>query len=280
MATTEILPFAIAGGSNVVSQATYAAASSTSTGFVSGMAQSAMLNKAWRQSSFVAAGIANLLVNAGVNVPDDGNLSTLISNLSAYFNNLNVILIKTLTTSVTLTATETYKSPWFFIGTPASDVAVTIPSVSFTRSVSNKTGKKLTFGYSSGTTVSVSNNRTAIIAGDGSNVVSISGSGDGATINPDVAAINHGSTTAPNLLPGFQSIVSGTGSDVNLPTGSADDIVGTYNTLGGTVDVYPQPGGSINGGAAVGTSCPLASGGCIQFICKTPNNWIYYTNNT
>lgn len=81
MATTEILPFATAGGANVQSQADYAAAASTAAGFAAGIAQSAFLNKVWRQSAFMAAVLANFEVAQGVSVPDDGNLSAAVTGL-------------------------------------------------------------------------------------------------------------------------------------------------------------------------------------------------------
>lgn len=83
MATTDILPFATAGGANVESQASYAADPTTAAGYGSGILPSQKLNKVLRQSAFMAAGLANWMVGLGINVPDDGNLSTLVSNITA-----------------------------------------------------------------------------------------------------------------------------------------------------------------------------------------------------
>lgn len=83
MATTDILPFAIDPSADVQSQANFAAATSTAKGFANGIAEPAELNKVWRQSSFMAAGLANWLVTQGVNVPDDGDFATLVANLLA-----------------------------------------------------------------------------------------------------------------------------------------------------------------------------------------------------
>ena len=82
-ATTDILPFATGGGANVVDQATYAADAATGTGFSAGLAPSARLNKVWRQSSFVAAGLANWIVSKNINVPDDGNISNFVAHFEA-----------------------------------------------------------------------------------------------------------------------------------------------------------------------------------------------------
>lgn len=59
MAATEqdFLPFSIGAGANVMDQAAYAAAEATgfvAVGFAAGIAQSAQLNKVWRQSSVMA----------------------------------------------------------------------------------------------------------------------------------------------------------------------------------------------------------------------------------
>ena len=82
-ATTDILPFATSGVANVETQAAYAADPTTGTGFASGTASSLKLNKVWRQSSFMAAVVANWEVLMGYSVPDDGNLS----NAVTAFNN-------------------------------------------------------------------------------------------------------------------------------------------------------------------------------------------------
>lgn len=80
--TTDFVPFAAAGGANVTAQATYIAEATTATGFVSGRASSADANKAWRQGTFIAAGLANFVADElNINVADDGNLSVFVSNL-------------------------------------------------------------------------------------------------------------------------------------------------------------------------------------------------------
>lgn len=80
--TTDFVPFATGGGANVTSQAAYIGESTTATGFTSGRAASADANKAWRQATFVAAGLANFVAGElNINVADDGNLSVFITNL-------------------------------------------------------------------------------------------------------------------------------------------------------------------------------------------------------
>jgi hypothetical protein len=82
MATNDFLPFAVGSGANVLSQSDYAALSATATGYGSGVAQSAALNKTWRQSSIMAAVLAQFIANqTGTNSVDDGTTSTLLGNL-------------------------------------------------------------------------------------------------------------------------------------------------------------------------------------------------------
>lgn len=81
--TNDILPFATDPSANVVDQATYAADPSTALGFQSGIAKSASLNKAWRQSGFMAAGLAGMLATRGFNVLDNGDLAALVANLQS-----------------------------------------------------------------------------------------------------------------------------------------------------------------------------------------------------
>ena len=88
-ATTEILPFANSVGANVIGQNTYAALTELlANGFSTGVAQSNQLNKVWRQSSFMAAGLANFCVSQGVSVPDDGDLSGLVTEITNALTNL------------------------------------------------------------------------------------------------------------------------------------------------------------------------------------------------
>lgn len=84
MATSDFLPFATGAGSNVISQATYASLTAQQTGFQAGVANSAQLNKVWRQSSIMAAVLAQFSVDlTGQNAVDDGTLATLLANLKA-----------------------------------------------------------------------------------------------------------------------------------------------------------------------------------------------------
>jgi len=82
----DFLPFAVGGSANVVTQAAYAALASTllQTGFTAGVAPSVQLNKVWRQSSIMAAVIAQFIVaETGQTAIDDGTTATLLANFTA-----------------------------------------------------------------------------------------------------------------------------------------------------------------------------------------------------
>lgn len=76
----DFLPVATAVGANVESQADYDADASRTDGNQSGLANSALANKMWRQASMMTAAIANLISQrANVDVLDDGDLDALIA---------------------------------------------------------------------------------------------------------------------------------------------------------------------------------------------------------
>ncbi len=83
MAKNEFLPFGIAANANVLSNEDYQALPARTTGFVSGVAKSDELNKAWRQASVIASVLAQFIVNkTGQDVLDNGDMVTLQTNLN------------------------------------------------------------------------------------------------------------------------------------------------------------------------------------------------------
>jgi hypothetical protein len=90
MAVNDFLAFAIDTGANVESQGSYAGSGHQRVGFQPGMALSAQLNKAWRQSSSIAALIGGFMFNHGQDARDNANIPVLIANFEAalqdYFN--------------------------------------------------------------------------------------------------------------------------------------------------------------------------------------------------
>ncbi|HDR8973752.1 TPA: hypothetical protein QDB00_005326 [Burkholderia vietnamiensis] len=84
MASNDFLAFGGGGAANVIDQATYAALAARLTGFQSGTAQSAQLNKVWRQSSIMSAVLAQFIVDlTGRDAIDDGTTASLLANLKA-----------------------------------------------------------------------------------------------------------------------------------------------------------------------------------------------------
>lgn len=84
MAVNNFLPFAGGAGSNVLTQAEYAALAARTAGFSAGVAKSAELNKVWRQASIMAAVIGQLINDStGQDAIDDGTTTTLLANLKA-----------------------------------------------------------------------------------------------------------------------------------------------------------------------------------------------------
>ncbi|MBB3006052.1 hypothetical protein [Cupriavidus alkaliphilus] len=82
MATNDFLVFGGGAGANVITQVTYSGLAARTAGFSSGVAQSAQLNKVWRQSSIMAAVLAQFISDrTGQDAIDDGTTVTLLANL-------------------------------------------------------------------------------------------------------------------------------------------------------------------------------------------------------
>lgn len=83
MAQIDFKPIATAGGANVISQAAFEGSPWLGPGRQPGILPSADFNKIVRQSSFVAAAIANYISNntGGANVLDNGDLAAFVAQL-------------------------------------------------------------------------------------------------------------------------------------------------------------------------------------------------------
>jgi hypothetical protein len=82
MPTNDFLAFAIAPGANVATQADWLADPVVQGGFVAGLLYSAKTNKAFRQSSFVASAVADLICrNTGNDALDNGDFGTFVAEL-------------------------------------------------------------------------------------------------------------------------------------------------------------------------------------------------------
>lgn len=79
----DYLPCAVAAGNNADTQANFVGSGYQLNGFVNGIAQPFQANKLWRQSSMIAAAVANFISNQlQISVLDDGNIAALITNLT------------------------------------------------------------------------------------------------------------------------------------------------------------------------------------------------------
>lgn len=82
MAANNFKPFGIGASANVTPQAAYEALAALSTGFQSGTASSAQVNKALRQGSVMASVLAQFIANtSGADVLDNGDVATPLANL-------------------------------------------------------------------------------------------------------------------------------------------------------------------------------------------------------
>ncbi|WP_410376785.1 phage tail protein [Enterobacter sp. CPE_E423] len=113
MATNNFKPFATAANANVMSQVDWEALPALLSGFISGPAKSAQVNKAIRQASFIAAALAQYTANkSGLDVLDDGDLNGFISKMRTAFGKDFQALDATLT-ALTGLATGANKLPYF-----------------------------------------------------------------------------------------------------------------------------------------------------------------------
>jgi hypothetical protein len=133
----DFLPFATGSGANVLSQSSYAALSAISTGYQAGIAQSAALNKTWRQSSIMAAVLAQFIVNTtGQTAIDDGTTATLLANLVAAVSAQSEALIgavRNLSMSVSAaSATATLTADEIIVGSALGGLKYTLATFSKT----------------------------------------------------------------------------------------------------------------------------------------------------
>jgi hypothetical protein len=127
MPTVDYLPIATGAGANVDTQGNFAGGGYQTVGFQSGIAQSAQLNKCWRQSSMIAAAIANFIsTQLSISVLDDGNLANLITN----FTNALIQATKPTTVQRTGTGAGSYNNSttsFVDVDHTSLDITFTIP---------------------------------------------------------------------------------------------------------------------------------------------------------
>lgn len=130
MATNDFKAFATAVGANVASQADYVASSYRPDGFAAGIAESDKLNKVWRQAAFIAAMVAQFVVDvSGNDMLDDGDLNAKIALFTAAVQvSAGIRPSALVTTSIprTVLASE-YAIGFARVAAPAA-TAVTLPA--------------------------------------------------------------------------------------------------------------------------------------------------------
>lgn len=83
MPVNQFIGFATGADANVTPQATYAQRAEITEGMRSGVAESAMCNKAWRQGANMAAAIGEYIKSQGYDALDDGDINALSTALAA-----------------------------------------------------------------------------------------------------------------------------------------------------------------------------------------------------
>ncbi|WCE14203.1 hypothetical protein [Enterobacter ludwigii] len=87
MAKNDFKPFATGNGANVLTQAEYEALAALASGFTSGKASSAQINKAIRQATVIASVIAQFTAdNGGSDVLDNGNTAAILASFITALN--------------------------------------------------------------------------------------------------------------------------------------------------------------------------------------------------
>jgi len=123
--SNDFLTFAGSGAANVITQAAYEALTAQQNGFLSGIANSDEFNKVWRQSSIIAASVAQAIADiTGQNVVDDGTTATIIANFKAM---LAGGVVTTLTATGSITEAE---AGMVLIDASSASVVGTLPAAS------------------------------------------------------------------------------------------------------------------------------------------------------
>lgn len=78
----QFLPWATSSTANVMPLANYTNSGGQLNGVSAGIADPTIINRAIRQATFIAAGLAQFTANAGYTVNDDGNLTNFVTNLT------------------------------------------------------------------------------------------------------------------------------------------------------------------------------------------------------
>ncbi|CAJ0701525.1 hypothetical protein LMG19089_02861 [Ralstonia edaphis] len=270
----DFLPFATGVGANVLSQSAYAALSAISTGYQSGVAQSNALNKTWRQSSIMAAVLAQFIVNnSGQSALDDGTTATLLTNLQ------NAILA--LSQSQTGTAFPTGGTAPTYTLSPSPALQSYAPNQRFrvafgangttgsnTLNISGLGAKNLVQYGPDGSLVPavITNGLLSDVEYNGSSMVVLDPVSTGFASAPSIAASAASNALTLTLNPtalAFRSGVLGSGTTVPLSIGTALSLTVPSGATLGTANGVPAQLAVIvayNGGTPVLCVANMAGG--------------------
>lgn len=270
MATNNFKPFAQAASANVMSQADYEALGALLTGFQSGKASSAQINKALRQSSAMAYVLAQFISDsANVDVLDNGSTSAILANLKLAMTTLTpgrLLGKRILTTSGTYTPTVGTKSIIVEAigGGGAGGGSVATTSVQQSSGSGGSSGGYVMASFTSGFSGASFN-----IGSGGSAAVGANGGGGSTT---SFLTINAGGGRGGSVgTASTSAVISGT--DGGIASGGDINAIGSFGNsgivytatvalggFGGSSKVYPGSGGVAR--ASVGDGFAAAGYGC------------------
>ncbi len=179
MATNKILAFAQDPGANVITDAEYAALTALlADGFLAGIAHSGQMNKVWRQTSVMAAALAQFMAdNQATNIDDSLTVANLATYLKTAINSAGSSdsrLSKDVAggVDVTLTSIEALNGILNFTGLLTANINVIVPAVPRRWLVTNNTTGSftLTVKTSGGTGYIIPQGIPSLVFCDGTNV--------------------------------------------------------------------------------------------------------------
>lgn len=237
----DFLPFAVGSGANVESQTDWVSDAVLSTGFQSGVANSAQVNKALRQASIISSMIAQFIVdNSGQPAIDNGTTATLEANLRTGINALISAFVAN-----ALGSGGTIYSPWFaslaldaFDSSNSGQLRLTYGNYGVI--VRNDGGTLWILLTNSGNASGTFNSLRPFSINLSTGAVSIDGTGAGTSFSGHVSAPSASISGSSTI--GGNETVSGT-----LTAGSVS--VGGSETVSGTLTAGSL---SVGGNASIG----------------------------
>lgn len=241
MSINNFKPFASSPSANVETQAGFEANPALANGFQTGVANSALLNKVWRQSAFTAAAIGEFIKNAGFDALDNGDLASYVQsflNAKGSFLNKNVAGLSNFTLNP---LTDANHATLYFWGALTSNITITIPAgMPAAWNIINSTVGAFTLTIvAPSNTVAIASNSANVVATDGNYVWVIQSSASaGATgpaggalagtyPNPNVASLN-AVTTGVTQSPGTANTTIATTQFVNAAVSAGGGKAGEY----------------------------------------------------